>query len=1120
MPATAYKDRISETSTFTGGGPVALLGPINGFAGFTRFNASQTGIPVMIETVDAANQPTGEWEVALCSLSADKRTLTRNTVRDSSNAGASVSFGAGTKRVTVVNDGMSIESKANLVGGNAFAGDQSVNGNVAVTGNVAVSGNTNSVGGVDQSKWLSEKTFRVDFSPLSASVNQKVKFFWPNPTRMQGRVEITAALGFEYVSAGGYVKKIIGGHLAENGTVYIQHASSEGAGYAPTALSISDLLWDAASSRWYVIVGGLPGVLMANVVHVTIKTHSSPNDSATWWNMAASKVVMDAPYSDAAVSLVPIPTGISVGGNITARSPAAVTPKLILQNTDGPAGNVRGAHISIRDAAGTEAYSIGCTSPSYDEFFIWSSLNDITMSVPTAKKIALKINNVPTLEIASTLVTVTGNHNVTGQASAANFYATGNVATRFQNGGAGVPVGASGIGLELYQAAGSGQLQCYDRTGLALAPLVIRASTVDIPGALTVSGVAVATVSQLANYLPLSGGRMTGPLDSGGYASVINNINNFTASVNPADPSHQFRMGYYNNGAEWGSAINSVVAGAGGPLHINPSGGLIYLDGAINSLLKSGQGQLNTGNVTNRWENAGSGAPAGSTGIGLEIVGNFGGAYSMLMSYNRTTSAYADIGIKAKNLDLVGAGLKLTGTNPVLTIDGDASSYYSALNFNTAYAAASYTISAYNGCSQNIKVGAYFWQYNGAQIASLDSNGSIWAKGNIECHGGAFNFGPAAGEPIADSIMVIRTTNYYPTLNFQTANGGPVGTPLINCGSFMAGAGGLTHLFDVHTFNNKANSVNFLTLNASGAAFAGPVTVGGTALATVTQLANYLPLTGGTLTGGLVVKATIQARSVTATDGYIGFMPGNAANSGYVEVFPPNGGARAAYFGYADAGSIYFVAEGGRGAIHTAANFIWKRASDSAVLANLDTNGIFSCPQLTGLNSNGSFAGGNIIQSIEARSVGTGGGAWMAFHSPSARAMHIGLDTDNVFKFGGWGWGYTKPALTISDVGNLKMAGDNFYMDNAGQCQIQMGVGGSHGFVYMSNANAGFYKPGGAHLYQEMAAGGALNASGPIKSEGKRCYRHNNAAFTSADIFIGSGAPTGGNDGDVWLQYV
>jgi hypothetical protein len=53
-----------------------------------------------------------------------------------------------------------------------------------------------------------------------------------------------------------------------------------------------------------------------------------------------------------------------------------------------------------------------------------------------------------------------------------------------------------------------------------------------------------------------------------------------------------------------------------------------------------------------------------------------------------------------------------------------------------------------------------------------------------------------------------------------------------------------------------------------------------------------------------------------------------------------------------------------------------------------------------------------------------------------------------------------------------------------------------------------------------MAAGGWLRCSGPISSEGKAVFRNSNMAFASAEIFIGASAPSGGNDGDVWLQYV
>lgn len=117
MAATAYKDRILETSAFTGLGAVPLLGPVNGYGSFTRFAPSQSGLICLFEAVDVANAPTGEWEVASCTLSADKRTLTRDAVRDSSNAGAAVSFSAGTKRVHVVADGQTVEGLLPKTGG-------------------------------------------------------------------------------------------------------------------------------------------------------------------------------------------------------------------------------------------------------------------------------------------------------------------------------------------------------------------------------------------------------------------------------------------------------------------------------------------------------------------------------------------------------------------------------------------------------------------------------------------------------------------------------------------------------------------------------------------------------------------------------------------------------------------------------------------------------------------------------------------------------------------------------------------------------------------------------------------------------------------------------------------
>jgi len=88
-----YADRVQETSTTTGTGTLTLAGAVAGFRTFT--SAIDTGGLVRYVIEDGT-----DWEVGEGTL-ATSSTLTRDTVFSSSNAGALVSFAAGTKNVFV-----------------------------------------------------------------------------------------------------------------------------------------------------------------------------------------------------------------------------------------------------------------------------------------------------------------------------------------------------------------------------------------------------------------------------------------------------------------------------------------------------------------------------------------------------------------------------------------------------------------------------------------------------------------------------------------------------------------------------------------------------------------------------------------------------------------------------------------------------------------------------------------------------------------------------------------------------------------------------------------------------------------------------------------------------------
>lgn len=88
------EDRVKETTTSTGTGALALLG---GMAGFRAFSA----VCANGDTCDICIAGGAEWEICEATWGTGN-TLARGAVIASSNGGAAVTFGAGTKEVFLV----------------------------------------------------------------------------------------------------------------------------------------------------------------------------------------------------------------------------------------------------------------------------------------------------------------------------------------------------------------------------------------------------------------------------------------------------------------------------------------------------------------------------------------------------------------------------------------------------------------------------------------------------------------------------------------------------------------------------------------------------------------------------------------------------------------------------------------------------------------------------------------------------------------------------------------------------------------------------------------------------------------------------------------------------------
>ena len=93
--ALVLLDRVRETSTTTGTGTITLLGATTGYQAFSAIGNGNTTYYTIYDSAS------GAWEVGIGTYTLVGTTLSRTTVLSSSNAGALVPFGAGTKDVFV-----------------------------------------------------------------------------------------------------------------------------------------------------------------------------------------------------------------------------------------------------------------------------------------------------------------------------------------------------------------------------------------------------------------------------------------------------------------------------------------------------------------------------------------------------------------------------------------------------------------------------------------------------------------------------------------------------------------------------------------------------------------------------------------------------------------------------------------------------------------------------------------------------------------------------------------------------------------------------------------------------------------------------------------------------------
>lgn len=99
MSLVLAKDRVLQTSTTTGPGTYTFAGVVPGFQAFGL--ADGDTCRYFAADVDAGGVPIGDWEVGIGTAGGSGTTFARTVIEYSSNANAAVSWGAGTRRLSL-----------------------------------------------------------------------------------------------------------------------------------------------------------------------------------------------------------------------------------------------------------------------------------------------------------------------------------------------------------------------------------------------------------------------------------------------------------------------------------------------------------------------------------------------------------------------------------------------------------------------------------------------------------------------------------------------------------------------------------------------------------------------------------------------------------------------------------------------------------------------------------------------------------------------------------------------------------------------------------------------------------------------------------------------------------
>jgi hypothetical protein len=164
--------------------------------------------------------------------------------------------------------------------------------------------------------------------------------------------------------------------------------------------------------------------------------------------------------------------------------------------------------------------------------------------------------------------------------------------------------------------------------------------------------------------------------------------------------------------------------------------------------------------------------------------------------------------------------------------------------------------------------------------------------------------------------------------------------------------------------------------------------------------------------GGLVATGNVTAGG--------DFVVGNGQNQSYIYMQDVNEGQRIIH---CNSNRIGFLTQAGGWGSWCEDSGSWFSDFDMYAPMYYDRNNTFFYLNLEGYSQINGFGSVNGSSGIGLNIMGNpSNGAVMAFHRSAAFAVNMGLDTDNVFRIGGWSAAANRLQMDMS--GNLTMAGN------------------------------------------------------------------------------------------------